>query len=141
MPRGQALGSVLNSTDEDRYLHTRDELYNKICTLLGGRAAEEIVFREITTGAKDDLGKANEIAQQMVCELGMSDLGNRVYKCHQNGETKPMVEREIKRIIDMSYKKTKDIILDNSELLEKIASETVPQGDPYRQGIGGDMQF
>lgn len=59
----------------------------------------------------------------MVCELGMSDLGNRVYKCHQNGETKPMVEREIKRIIDMSYKKTKDIILDNSELLEKIASE------------------
>ena len=65
---------MLNSTDEDRYLHTRDELYNKICTLLGGRAAEEIVFREITTGAKDDLGKANEIAQQMVCELGMSDL-------------------------------------------------------------------
>lgn len=123
VPRGQAMGYVLNSTDEDKYLHTRDDLYNRICTLLGGRAAEEIVFREITTGAKDDLGKANEIAQQMVCELGMSDLGNRVYKCDHNGETKPIVEREIKKIIDLSYKKTKDLIVENSELLERIASE------------------
>ncbi|MFA6670873.1 MAG: cell division protein FtsH, partial [Bacillota bacterium] len=60
---------------------------------------------------------------QMVCELGMSDLGNRVYKCDHNGETKPIVEREIKKIIDLSYKKTKDLIVENSELLERIASE------------------
>lgn len=123
VPRGQAMGYVLNATDEDRYLHTKDELYNKICVLLGGRAAEEIVFGEITTGAKDDLEKANEIARQMVCELGMSDLGNRVYKCDHNGEPKPLVEREIKKIIDSSYKNAKIIILKNSELLERIASE------------------
>ncbi len=123
VPRGQAMGYVLNSTDEDRYLHTRDELQNKICVFLGGRAAEELVFDEITTGAKDDLLKANEIAQQMVCELGMSDLGNRIYKCDHNGEAMPIVEREIKKIIDLAYKKTMDIINENSQSLEKIASE------------------
>lgn len=123
VPRGQAMGYVLNSTDEDRYLHTKDELYNRICTLLGGRAAEEAIFHEITTGAKDDLKKANEIAQQMVCELGMSELGNRVYKCDHNGETKPIVEREIKRIIDIAYKDTKEIIINNVRLLERIALE------------------
>jgi cell division protease FtsH len=123
VPRGQAMGYVLNSTNEDKYLHTKDELQNKICTLLGGRAAEEIIFGEITTGAKDDLDKANEIAQQMVCELGMSELGNRVYKYDRSGETMPLVEREIKKIIDLSYKKTRDIIKENSGLLERIASE------------------
>lgn len=123
VPRGQAMGYVLNSSDEDRYLHTKDELQNKICTLLGGRAAEETVFGEITTGAKDDLSKANEIAQQMVCELGMSGLGNRIYKYERGGDTMPLVDREIKKIIDQCYKKTKDIIKENIDLLEKIASE------------------
>lgn len=123
VPRGQAMGYVLNSTDGDKYLHTQDELYDKICILLGGRAAEEIVFKKITTGAKDDLEKANEIAQQMVCELGMSDLGNIIYKYHCNGKTGPLVEREIKKIIDCSYEKTKDLIRKNSGFLEKIAQE------------------
>ncbi len=123
VPRGQAMGYVLNATDEDRYLHTKDELYNKICILLGGRAAEEIVFKEITTGAKDDLEKANEIAQKMVCELGMSDLGNIIYKYNHKGETRPLVEREIKKIIDRAYGRTKALILENNEYLEKIAQE------------------
>lgn len=123
VPRGQAMGYVLNYTEEDKYLHTRDELHNKICTLLGGRAAEELIFGEITTGAKDDLGKANEIAQQMVCELGMSGLGNRVFKYDQNRDKIPSVEREIKRIIDLAYKDTKIIISENRAHLERIATE------------------
>jgi cell division protease FtsH len=123
VPRGQAMGYVLNSSDEDKYLHTKEDLKNKICVMLGGRAAEELIFREVTTGAKDDLSKANEVAQQMVCELGMSGLGNRVYRAGPNGELHPLVEKEIKTIIDECYEKTKEIIDSNRKYLERIAME------------------
>jgi cell division protease FtsH len=123
LPRGQAMGYVLNSPGEDRYLHTSDELEKQICVLLGGRAAEELIFGEVTTGAKDDLSKANDIAQQMVCEFGMSSLGNRVYRIDRNGDIHPLVEREIKKIIDRCYQNTKAIIASNRDYLERIAAE------------------
>lgn len=123
VPRGQAMGYVLNSSDEDRYLHTREELKDKICVMLGGRAAEQEIFGEVTTGAKDDLSKANELAQQMVCEFGMSGLGNRVYKIGHNGELHPAVEKEIRKIIDGCYENTVSIIDKNRNYLEKISFE------------------
>ncbi len=76
VPRGKALGYVLKFPDEERYLLTKRELQYKIICLLAGRAAEEIVFNEITTGgAKDDLIKATNIAMEMVCNYGMSSMG------------------------------------------------------------------
>lgn len=123
VPRGQSMGYVLNYSDEDRYLITRQELKEKISILLGGRASEEIIFEEITTGAKDDLSKATEIAQQMICQFGMSTLGNRVFKYNQNGNNNPLIEREIKKIMDEGYDKAKQIIMKNREYLEEIARQ------------------
>ena len=75
VPRGQALGYVLQLPDEDRYIYTKEELLGKMKILLAGKASEEIIFNHKSTGAKDDLKKVTEIANQMVCEYGMSNLG------------------------------------------------------------------
>ncbi len=120
VPRGQALGYVLNFPDEDRYLFTKNELLNKIKVLLGGRVAEQIIFNEITTGASNDLEKATEIAKQMVCKYGMSSLGNVVIK--ENYRFKyNKIENEIKRIIEECYDDTMKIIEENKIILEDIA--------------------
>ena len=75
IPRGQALGYVLQLPDEDRYIYTQDELLGKMKILLAGKASEELIFNHKSTGAKDDLKKVTDIANQMVCEYGMSSLG------------------------------------------------------------------
>ena len=73
IPRGQTLGSTLSLPAEDRFLVRRSELLAQLAMLLGGRAAEELVFVDPTTGARDDIAKATTIARQMVTEFGMSD--------------------------------------------------------------------
>ena len=103
IPRGEALGYVLYTPEEDRYLITGEELKNKIKVLLGGRAAEKIIFGEVSTGARDDLKKANSIAYQMVCEYGMSNLGNRVFEASLIKNCYSMIDNEIKNIIDDCY--------------------------------------
>lgn len=123
VPRGQSMGYVLNYSEEDRYLMTKKELEQKIAVLLGGRAAEEIVFGEVTTGAKDDLSKATEIAEEMICQFGMSNLGNRVFKRSQDGKLTPLIEREIQKIIDRCYDRAKGIVVQNRKYLEHIAQE------------------
>src|ERR1700719_1536000 len=81
IPRGVgALGYTIQRPTEDRYLMTRAELEHKMAALLGGRAAEQLVFREISTGAADDLARATDIARAMVLRYGMSEaLGNVTY--------------------------------------------------------------
>jgi cell division protease FtsH len=85
IPRGiGALGYTIQRPTEDRYLMTRRELENKIAVLLGGRAAEKVVFGEISTGAADDLAKATDIARDMVTRYGMvEELGYVTYEAHQ----------------------------------------------------------
>ncbi|WP_427338407.1 ATP-dependent zinc metalloprotease FtsH [Caloranaerobacter sp. DY30410] len=122
VPRGQALGYVLKFPDEDRYLHTKKELISKIMVLLGGRAAEEVIFSEITTGAKDDLSKATEIAQEMVCSYGMSSLGHIAIKEQYIKYNIDKIEKEIKMIIDDCYKKTMKLIKENKIILIDIAN-------------------
>ena len=73
IPRGQALGYTLQLPLEDKFLTSKSELLDKLCILLAGRAAEEIVFGEITSGASDDLNKTMAYARKMVVELGMSE--------------------------------------------------------------------
>ncbi|HMU95350.1 MAG TPA: ATP-dependent zinc metalloprotease FtsH, partial [Elusimicrobiota bacterium] len=81
IPRGPALGYTLQLPTEDKYLTTRSEITNRLCVLLGGRMAEQLIFNEMTTGAQDDLSKATQIAHKMVCEYGMSDrLGPITYR-------------------------------------------------------------
>ena len=122
VPRGQALGYVLKFPDEERYLLTKSELNNKITCLLAGRAAEELVFKEITTGAKDDLNKATDIAREMVCSYGMSDLGAMALDEVFIKYNSDIIRREIKKITDARYDEAKKIIEENKYLLLHIAN-------------------
>lgn len=125
IPRGQALGYVLKFPDEERYLLTEKELYFKITGLLAGRAAEEYKFKEITTGAKDDLNKATDIAREMVCSYGMSSLGtlelDEIY-IRYNYDS---IRLEIKRITDRAYNEALNIIDENNEILEELADTLI----------------
>ena len=75
IPRGQAGGYTMMTPKEETFNYTKDELLESICGLLGGRVAEEVKFKEVTTGAHDDFKKATKIARSMVTEYGMSKLG------------------------------------------------------------------
>lgn len=121
VPRGHALGYVLKFPEEDRYLHTEQELMNKITILLAGRAAEDLMLKEVTTGAKDDLDKATKIAKEMVCEYGMSDLGLMVVNDNYLKFNYDRLRVEINKILDKAYDRAKRILQENKELLIKIS--------------------
>ena len=138
IPRGMALGYTLHLPTEDKHILTKAELLDKIVTALGGRAAEEIIFNETTTGAQNDLEVATEIARRMVTEFGMSEelgpltfgkkqgqvfLGRDLIESRNYSEQVAfMIDREIRRIIESCYDKAKDILIKNKETLIKIAS-------------------
>lgn len=121
IPRGQALGYVLKFPDEDRYLLTEQELKNKIAALLAGRAAEQLVFNEITTGAKDDLDKATGIAKEMVCSYGMSSLGPMAVDSLYIKHNYELLSTEIKNILDSCYKNASNILEKNIFILHHIS--------------------
>lgn len=123
VPHGQALGFVLNSSSEDRFLMTKKELCEKVQTLLAGRASEEIIFSEISTGAQNDLVKSTEIANQMVCEYGMSCLGNRTFNAQYLKGYESFINEEVNLIIESAYKDAKTILLNNIEFLHSIANK------------------
>lgn len=121
VPRGQALGYVLKFPEEERYLMTESDLANSITGLLAGRAAEELIFKEITTGAKDDLNKATNIAREMVCSYGMSSLGTMALDDNYNRYNSDTIRLEIKKITDKRYTMAQEIIEENKDLLRHIA--------------------
>ena len=136
IPRGHAGGYTMMIPKEDTFTSTKNELLDSICGLLGGRVAEEITFKEITTGAHDDFKKATKIARRMVTEYGMSSLGpmmldepsentflGRDY--HKNKNFSDIVAHEIdeemRSIINGCYEKSKKILEENKDLLKLIA--------------------
>lgn len=122
IPRGHALGFVLKFPDEERYLFTERELLNRITCLLAGRAAEEFKFKEITTGAKDDLNKATDIAREMVCSYGMTSLGTLALDDVYIRYNYDSIRQEIKKITDKAYSEALSIIEEHSEILFEISS-------------------
>ena len=158
IPRGVgALGYTLNMPTEDRYLMTREELLDTTCALLGGRAAEDIVFGEISTGAANDLQKATQIAESMVKEYGMSDkLGLVAHRESRqqpflgvpNGEklysedTARRIDGEVARIIDESYARAKEVLVDRREVLEKVVEvlfeKEIMEGEELRHLLNGE---
>ncbi|HBB67788.1 MAG TPA: hypothetical protein DCZ93_10930 [Elusimicrobia bacterium] len=141
IPRGPALGYTLQLPLEDKYLTSKTEILNKLSILLGGRAAEELTFNEITTGAHDDLSKVSSYAQKMVMEFGMSEkigplslkkdesevfLGRDIMRqpAYSN-ETAKNVDDEVKRIVQECFVKTKEILTANKKSLDAIAARLI----------------
>lgn len=121
IPRGRALGYTMQVPEEDRYLITAKEMRDKIQVLFGGRAAEELMWNELSSGARDDLKKANDLARQMVCELGMSSLGNIVYDQLTFKENADKINSEICMIIESCYSEALNILKNNEATLSDIA--------------------
>jgi len=141
IPRGPALGYTLQLPQEDRYLTTQSDILNRLCVLMAGRTAEEMVFSEITTGACDDLRKATAFVQRMVMEFGMSEkLGPIAYR-KEEGEvflgrdivrgtgysdsTAELIDAEVKRILGECHAKAKDLLQKNRGLLDTIAARLI----------------
>jgi cell division protease FtsH len=137
IPRGPALGYTLQLPTEDRYLTSRTELKNRLYVLLGGRAAEELIFKEITTGACDDLAKSTNLAQKMVCEFGMSDkLGPLTFRKKEeeiflgrdlnrettfSNHTAELIDSEVKQLILDAMTYVRKLLADNRSKLDKLA--------------------
>ena len=140
--RGQALGYTISMPSEDKFLTTRAELLDTMAMTLGGRAAEEIVFDEITTGASNDLEKVTSTAKQMVMRFGMSaKLGPRVFGHDQSqpflgrefsaqadysDEIAREIDDEIRRIVESAHQRARDILTarrDELEVISKILLE------------------
>jgi len=140
IPRGEgALGFTLQLPTEDRYIVSRDELFDKLTVLFGGRAAEEVVFSAQTTGAAEDFKQATEIAKRMVVEYGMSDtlgpinlgaertsvfLGEEIVKSDEHSEElSATVDKEIVRLLREAYHRAKDLLSRNRVALDRLATE------------------
>ncbi|HSS33440.1 MAG TPA: ATP-dependent zinc metalloprotease FtsH [Solirubrobacterales bacterium] len=162
--RGQALGYTISLPTEDKFLTTRAELTDTMAMTLGGRAAEEIVFSEITTGASNDLEKVTETAKQMVMRFGMSErLGPRVFG-HDRGQpflgrefsTEPdysdeiarEIDDEIRRIVESAHQTAKSMLNERRDDLERVSKlllerETIDaeQFVALLEGKSGDEVF
>jgi len=160
IPRGiGSLGMTMQLPEEDRYIITRPELEDRLAVLLGGRAAEEIAFGELSTGAQNDLEKATVLARRMVEDFGMSDklgpvslgiergarllVGEYGYSSERNysESTAELIDREIKEIIDRNYERVRGLLQERKEALTGIAEvlldkETL-EGDEFRELIKG----
>lgn len=138
IPRGMALGITQQLPIDDRYTYPKEFLLNTLSVLLGGRAAEEVIFGHLTTGAGNDIEKATEIARKMVCEWGMSEklgplafgkveeqifLAKEITK-HKNYSEKTAedIDNEIKKFVKERYEYSKNLLTDNRSLLEKLAA-------------------
>lgn len=137
LPRGMALGITWSMPSEDRHNQSRSQLSSDITTLLGGRVAEEIVFNELTTGARNDLERATKIARDMVTRYGMSEkLGPLTYgKKHEqvflgrdimedknySESVGNQIDEEVRVIVESSYEKAREILTANRDKLDMVA--------------------
>jgi cell division protease FtsH len=152
VPRGRALGVTFQSPSSDRYGYDARYLEGRIVGTLGGRAAEEIVYGNVTTGAENDLEQVTHIARQMVGRWGMSDVIGLVSvvppqgsddpyapggPAHVSDDTRELVDREVRRIVEACYDRARRMLTANRDRLESLTqalleSETLDQDDAYR---------
>ena len=156
IPRGPALGYTMQLPLEDKYLTSKSEILDKLVILLGGRAAEEILFEEITTGASDDLSRATAYARKMVAQLGMSDrlgpisvqteedevfLGRDISR-HKNisEDLARAIDEEVSKLVRDSYQKAKDIIKDHLKemhtLIDRLLEKEVVEAKEIDEILG-----
>ena len=141
IPRGRAGGYTLSLPKEDRYYATRSEMLDELKVLLGGRVAEALVLKEISSGASNDLQRATSLARQMICEYGMSpELGPMTFGHRQDQvflgrdigrdkdyseEVAAKIDKEIRKFIDEAYQKTESLLYENMDKLHLIADALI----------------
>lgn len=141
LPRGMTMGVTAMIPEEDRYNHTRKEMLANICVFMGGRAAEELVFDEITTGASNDIERATQIARDMVCRYGMSEalgpvnfagrqsqvfLGRDLKDGSAFSESfSRQIDEEVRSLVQAQYDRAKEILTGQREDLDKFATELI----------------
>jgi cell division protease FtsH len=141
IPRGRALGLTQQLPIDEKHTYQKKYLLNNIVILLGGRAAEELVLKDFTTGAGNDIERATNLARKMVCEWGMSDVMGpltygkkdeqiflgREFATHKDysEETARRIDQEITKIVSESYERAKQLLIYNMEALNNIAAELI----------------
>ena len=139
--RGRAGGYTLKLPTEDRHLHTRTQFINDLSIMLGGYAAEKIVFKELTTGASSDLQKTTDLARRLVTQFGMSErlgpmtfghkeelvfLGKEIHESRNYSETVAFeIDKEVRKMIFDAYKVAQQVIRENKPKLDKIAKTLI----------------
>jgi cell division protease FtsH len=136
IPRGMALGVTMQLPIDDKHTYSKDFLEAQLAVLMGGRAAEEVALHHVTTGAGNDIERATEIARQMVCEWGMSELGPLTFGKKEEAiflgreiaqhrdyseDTAILIDREVRRIVGQSYERARTIMETHRDTLERIA--------------------
>src|SRR5210317_2239408 len=137
IPRGRALGLTQQLPLEDKYTHSKGYLINRICILLVGRAAESIIFKDITTGAGNDIQQATVLSKKMVCEWGMSDMGPLTYGRKEeqiflgreiaqhrdySEDTAIRIDKEVKVLVDSANATAQKLLADNLQVLNDMAN-------------------
>jgi len=149
IPRGRALGVTQLLPEEDRHSYNRRGLLSQISMIMGGRAAEQLVFQQFTTGASDDLKKATELARKMVCQWGMNEKLGPVSYTENSGqvflgrdlqrhkgfsnESSRMIDEEVLRILTECYDRASTILKENYQALEHLAQTLIE-----KETVGGE---
>lgn len=131
IPRGKGLGYA-QYLPKEQYLFTKEQLFDRMCVMLGGRASESIFFGAVTTGAQDDLSKVTRSAQAQIVQYGMNDrIGLRVYQLPEPGEmamqkpyseaTAGAIDEEVKTLIDEAYTRTINLLSEKKDCVRKVA--------------------
>jgi len=134
IPRGRALGVTMQLPEGDRYTHTREYLEAQIAILMGGRVAEELFLRQMTSGAGNDIERATDIARRMVCEFGMSPLGPLAFRTPGNPwdadrgagiseATAQRVDEEVRDLVMRGYETARQIVAKNRTSVKALAEE------------------
>ena len=138
IPRGRAMGVTMQLPEADRHTYTKGYLETQVAVLMGGRVAEELFMNHMTSGASNDIERATDIAQHMVCEWGMSALGMRAFrkagnsfdadKAHAMSEATALrVDEEIEKVINDGYQCAHDLLNRNREAVKQIAEALLDQ--------------
>ena len=152
IPRGRALGVTMQLPERDRHTHSRDFLESQLAVLMGGRVAEELFLRQVTSGASNDIERATDIARRMVCEFGMSAaLGPLAYHTPGNPwetdrgvgiseATAQQVDHEIREIVMKGYETARELVDGHRDAVRAMAEELLIVESLDAEGIAAVLK-